>query len=118
VIFRKEIVESLGGYSESNKHWKCEDLELWFRYYSKGYLGYNIQKPLIYYREGYLDYKRRKVKESIATFKTMVDGYRLNNIPIHLYPLAVKPILSAMVPRKVILGYHNIRLKRQVHKQV
>lgn len=109
VMFRREALESLGGYATLKNTIRCEDLDLWYRFYASGFKGYNLQEPLLYYRESIIDYKRRTVKNSINMAKTMLKGYRLNKIPLGYYIITLKPIASSMLPRRLLLRYHHIK---------
>jgi glycosyltransferase involved in cell wall biosynthesis len=61
VMFRKSIILYIGNYNVKYK--KYEDCELWFRFLKNGYIGYNIQEPIIYYRAGSHLIKNRSEKE-------------------------------------------------------
>lgn len=45
VMFRREVLESVGGYSQSPRHVGCEDYQLFFRLHAEGNRGYNLQTP-------------------------------------------------------------------------
>lgn len=107
VMFRKSVLDSLGGYSVDKKHYRCEDLDLWYRFYASGFKGYNLQEALLYYRETLSDYKRRSVGSAINMARTMAEGYKNNDIPFVYYPITVKPIISALLPSRLMKNYHQ-----------
>lgn len=61
VVFRKSAVEAAGGYKET--YHLFEDYYLWIRMLMNGYIGYNIQTPLVYMRAPLDIYMRRGGKE-------------------------------------------------------
>lgn len=56
VMYRKNAVEQAGGYQD---FYLLEDYYLWIRMLQHGYLGYNLQEPLLWMRAGSDMYKRR-----------------------------------------------------------
>lgn len=56
VMYKKTSVEQSGGYQD---FYKLEDYYLWIRMLVHGFVGYNIQKPLLLMRGGNGLYKRR-----------------------------------------------------------
>ena len=56
VMYRKNAVEASGGYMD---FYLLEDYFLWIRIIKKGFIGYNIQEPLLWMRGGKDLYKRR-----------------------------------------------------------
>ena len=56
VMYKKQAVESAGGYQD---FYLLEDYFLWIRMLYKGFLGYNIQEPLLWMRGGSELCKRR-----------------------------------------------------------
>lgn len=107
IMMRKKAYIKLGGYSVSERVRRCEDLDLWFRFYKEGFQGYNLQEPLLRYRESLIDYKRRKFKYAVDAFIVTVKGFRLLEFPIFYYPFAIKPLISSILPAKVIRDYHK-----------
>lgn len=107
IMMRKEVYRALGGYVSSENTMRAEDLDLWFRFYEKGYRGYNIQEPLYRYREGIDDYRKRSLKAGIETAKVFWAGYKKIDIPIIKRAYALKPIISAIVPNWIMEHYHR-----------
>ena len=56
VMYKKSFVEKAGGYQD---FYLLEDYYLWIRMLQKGFVGYNIQEPLLWMRAGSDMYKRR-----------------------------------------------------------
>lgn len=72
VMYRKSAVEKAGGYQD---FYLLEDYYLWIRMLQKGFVGYNLQQPLLWMRAGSQLYKRRAgwkyAKSQRALFKYM-----------------------------------------------
>lgn len=107
IVMRKSVYDELGGYTVSSRTLRGQDWDLWFRFFANGYKGYNFQKPLLIYHESPDDYKKRTVKTGIMYTKTALFGYKLLGAPKYKYICALKPLLSAMIPHKVLLKYHS-----------
>lgn len=56
VMYRKSAVEAAGGYQN---FYLLEDYYLWIRMLQQGFIGYNLQEPLLWMRAGSDMYKRR-----------------------------------------------------------
>lgn len=108
IMMRKAVYDDLGGYVISKRTAKGQDMDMWFRFYAKGYKGYNIQEPILKYHESISDYKKkRNFSAAWGMTQTRLLGFKLNKIsPIYL-PFAFKPIFSVLVPRKIMYLLHN-----------
>lgn len=108
IMMRKKVYEALGGYTEAKRTIKGQDMDLWFRFYAKGYIGYNIQIPVLKYHESIGDYKsKRNFVSAWGMTKTRLIGFRLNRFPIYFYPFAFKPLLAILIPKKLMYLLHN-----------
>ncbi len=108
IMMRKEGYDALDGYYVSKRTRKGQDLDLWFRFYAKGFKGYNIQQPLLKYHESINDYKKkRNLTYSWGMTKTALHGFKINRFPFYLYPWAFKDVISALIPRWLLFKYHK-----------
>ncbi len=83
VIFRKAIVEAVGGY----KHFPLfEDWYLWARLMAAGYKLANMNEPLVYFRTSTDMYKRR------SGWKYAKDSF---NFQLQLHKLGLIPLTQA-----------------------
>ena len=62
VMFRKNPLLKVHGYSEEKKALRCEDYELFMKLAAKGYKGYNIQEILFKYQENSHAYGKKKFR--------------------------------------------------------
>lgn len=107
IMARKYVYDNLNGYTVNKYTMRCEDAELWFRFFKAGYKGYNLKEPLYMVRDDRNAYKRRTLKSYINLIKVNFEGYRLLNMPINKYIYLLKPIISAIVPRYFMKLYHR-----------
>ncbi len=108
IMMRKEAYDALGGYYVSERTQKGQDLDLWFRFYAAGFRGYNLQEPLLKYHTSVDDYKKkRKLKYAIGMMKTNFYGFKINRFPLHLYIWAIKPVISSIMPKKIMFDFHK-----------
>lgn len=110
IMMRQEAYRILGGYTESKDTMRAEDLDLWIRFYAKGYRGYNIQEPLYRYMESVGDYKKRNLVAAVYTSKVFLRGYKILKFPIYQYVFAMKPIISAILSSAFMYRYHARKL--------
>lgn len=107
IMMRKSVYDELNGYSVSKLTMRAEDLELWFRFYKNGHKGCNLSEPLYRYHESMDDYKKRSITAGWNTTKVFIDGYKKIGVPLYKYPMALKPLISALLPNKLNYLYHN-----------
>lgn len=112
MIFRKEVLLKIKGYSTEEINKRCEDYTLVMDLYSNGFKGYNFQEPLIdYYLENGTK-KYRPMKDRIAEAKVRYIGYRKNKILLKGLPYIIKPLLIGLIPQCIFrqikkLQYRN-----------
>lgn len=131
VMYKKSAVEAAGGYQD---FYLLEDYYLWIRMIQKGFLGYNIQTPILWMRAGSDMYKRRGgwkyVQSQIQLFKYMKDtgfisfGDYIMQAGIRMcaamVPNALRKIIFQNALRNrvnnaggvILLSYHKINLHK------
>lgn len=111
ILCKREVYTVLQGYRVSKEVTRCEDIDLWFRFFDAGFSGYNLQKPLYKVREDKNAFKRRSVSSGINAAKVCFKGYKLLNYPKWDYIYLLKPIISSTLPGWVMQKYHLIKAK-------
>ena len=106
IMMRKDAYDALGGYISSPETLRAEDVDLWFRFFERGFSGYVIQEPLYRYRESLQDFKKRSVKAAIGTTKVCLKGYKKLGYPLYVYPYVLKPLIGAILPNRLMHYYH------------
>ncbi|MGN0515890.1 MAG: hypothetical protein ACI4IO_02840, partial [Eubacterium sp.] len=94
-------------YTVSNRPARAQDYDMWFRFFAIGLKGYNLQEPLYMVLEDDIAIKRRTLKSRCYEVQTKLIGYKKLNYPLYKYIFAFKPILSAIVPVKIMQKYHR-----------
>lgn len=107
VMMRKSAYEKLNGYTVLQRTQRGQDWDLWFRFYSMGMKGYNLQEPLLRYHESKSDNKKRTLKTAWMYTRTALYGYRLIGTPLYNYVFAFKPLISAVLPAVLLDKYHD-----------
>lgn len=112
-MVRAEAYRAVNGYSEDPKTLRAEDYHLWFKMYAQGFRGHNLPEPLYKMRDDENAYHRRKFKYSLNEAYVRLIGYNMLRLPVWTYCYAARPILVAMLPRKV---YHYLHHRRQAER--
>ncbi len=107
IMMRKSAYNQVGGYTVSTDTMRAEDLDLWYKFRLAGLDGYNIQEPLLKYHESLNDMKKRSLKAAIGMVKINKKYYKLLNVPLRFRFLAVKPLVSAVLPNWFMIWYHS-----------
>lgn len=111
IMCKRIVYDQLGGYTTSNRTVRCEDIDLWIRFFANKFKGYNLQIPLYKVRESKNDFKRRTLKTSISATKTLIYGVKKLKLPFRYYILASKPTISGLIPKPILFKYHEMRLR-------
>ena len=106
IVMRREAYDAVGGYTVSKRTERGQDYDMWFRFFDLGFKGYNMQESLYLVLEDDTAIKRRTLRTRYYEVQTKLKGYRLLNYPPYKYIHAFKPILTALVPVKLIQHYH------------
>ena len=102
-----ESYRALGGYSLAPYVIRCEDIDLWMRFYHAGYHGANLEEYLYYVREDIHTERRRKVRDGFRVAKMLRINYRRFHYPMWQRILACKPIISCLTPRWIKHKLHR-----------
>lgn len=113
-MVRKKAFLDVGGYTEKDRYLRCEDINLWYKLYAKGYKGYNIQEPLYLMRDDQNAYKRRTAKNRINIILTEWDGMRSLECDLWEYRFwvkkAIKNLVLILMPEWLYKILHKKRL--------
>lgn len=108
IMMRKEAYDAVDGYFVSKRTARAQDYDMWFRFFAHGLKGYNLQEPLYKVLEDDNAIKRRTFKSRCYEVQTKLKGYRMLNYPLYKYAFAFKPLISAIVPVRLMQKYHQI----------
>lgn len=107
ILMRKKAYDALDGYSVSERTRRMEDIEMWYRFYSLGMKGHNINEVLYCVRFDKNALKKRKLKYSIDASHIVFNGVKMLNLPKKYYLYALKPIVSWATPEKLKTIYRT-----------
>ena len=99
VVFRREVFEKYGNYSQSRQTLRCEDYELFMRLYISGSYGYNLQEELFCYREDRDSFRKRKLRFRIDETRLRARWFGrlgLGGIKGRLY--RYRPLAGGVIP--------------------
>lgn len=102
-MFRKECLLAVYGYRVKRETQRTEDYDLFMRLYSKGFYGYNIQKPLLrYFVNPSAMINKRKYRYRIDEAIVRLNGFH----ELGLMPLGIiyvfRPLIIGLIPKKLI----------------
>ena len=111
VVIKSDVMRELNGYSEEVNKKQVEDYDLWFRFFENGYKGFCLEDVLYRVREDREAYKRKSIKRRINEISVMLEGCdRLNLSPTN-YIMIIKPVIAAIISRKILMKYHRYKYK-------
>ncbi|HBL41733.1 MAG TPA: glycosyl transferase [Ruminococcaceae bacterium] len=106
ILMHTEVYRALGGYSDDLKLARIEDVDLFWRLYLAGYKAANILEPLYIVREDAFTYKRRKAKFNLRLSSYLLNRCKQAKLSKKYYIICLKPILSAVIPKRLMILYH------------
>ena len=112
IMMRKAVYDDLGGYIVSTRTRRGQDMDLWFRFFAKGYKGYNLQEPVLKYHDDLSDYgKKSSLKMAWGTTQTLFLGFKTNHFRLREYIWACVPLVTACLPRIIVFWIHKKKVK-------
>lgn len=112
VIIRKTVMDEVEGYTVAKHLLRVEDYHLWFKIYSKGYIGYNIQKPLYKMRDDRNAVKRRTFQNRINETRLKFWGFNLIGVSKKYYFYILKPFILGLIPKSLYNILHRNKVKK------
>lgn len=112
LLFRREVLDVVGGYCEKTGCAGCEDYDLLLRLYEKGYAGANIQEPLFRYTLPPKGTCNRTMGMRVNEVRTRFARFQSLGLLPQYFPYVVKPIIVGLIPQPLL---ERIRARRQVH---
>jgi len=110
LVFREDILESVGGYSTGKHSVLCEDYDLLLRLYAKGMTGANIQEVLFDYSVSSSAKGKRKCNHRWNEAVTRYMRFKELGVLHKAWPYVVKPLAVGILPES-LLSY----LKKRSH---
>lgn len=114
IMFRREALLKVNGYSMSKKVTRSEDYDLIMRLYANNFKGANINKVLYYIRQDKDTFKRRKYRYRINEAIVKYEGFRaLGLMPAGII-FAIKPLIIGIIPIKLLNIIKDKYFKRKM----
>lgn len=108
IMMRKTAYDRLLGYTDLPRTRRGQDMDLWYRFFAAGMKGYNLQIAVLKYHDGVSDVKKKKsLKLAWHHTLTKLIGFKMNNFPVYLYPYAFIPLVSCILPNRLVYFIHN-----------
>lgn len=114
-MIRRDAFLDVEGYTEDKKLLRVEDYHLWYKFYSKGYRGYNIQEPLYKMRDDRNALHRRTVSARMNGIYATFVGFKMVKLPIWMYTYAVKNAVVEMVKIIIPDWLYDYLHKKRLH---
>lgn len=111
MIFRRDCLETVGGYSDAENRRGCEDYDLLLRLYKSGFLGANIEEILLDYALPPRGVKKRTMAIRANETRTRYARFKELGLLPRALPYVVKPIAVGMIPEILLdkIKKRNIR---------
>lgn len=110
-MIRREAYLHVGGYTEDNRMLRFEDVNLWYKLYAHGYLGYNLDTPLYKMRDDRAAVSRRGLRSRMNGVYVTYVGFKLFHFPWYLYSYVVldflKHFIKGVIPKRLYLKFHK-----------
>lgn len=115
-MIRKEAYMAVGGYTVDKRLLRFEDCNLWYKLYSKGYRGYNLQESLYKMRDDRAAYHRRTPSSRMRGVYVQYTGFHMVHMPLKYYPYLIveflKSLLIVIIPERLYTALHKKKQQR------
>lgn len=102
LLFRREPLLAVNGYSESPHVILCEDYDLLLRLYAKGYRGANLQQFLLTYTIPDTAKGSRRMRHRWNEVVTRYNRFRELHVLSEAWPYVVKPLAVGLLPEDML----------------
>lgn len=113
VMVRREAYMMVNGYTVDRRLLRYEDCNLWYKMYSKGYIGYNLKSPLYKMRDDRNAFKRRTFESRLRAVYVQWTGFNMYYMDIKYYPYLVvefaKSVVVGLLPERMYMSLHRKR---------
>lgn len=110
-MIRREAYLDVKGYTEDDRMLRFEDVNLWYKLYAKGYIGYNLQEPLYKMRDDLAATRRRSLRSRMNGVYVTYVGFQLFDYPWYMYIYVVedflKHLIKGLMPEFLYMKFHK-----------
>lgn len=115
-MIRRSAFLDVKGYTEDKRLLRVEDYHLWYKFYAKGYRGYNIQEALYKMRDDRNALHRRTPQARLNGIYATFVGFKMVHIPKWMYIYAVRnaivEMIKIIIPETLYDVIHKKRLRK------
>lgn len=111
LLFRRESLEAVGGYSTLACCERCEDYDLLLRLYEHGFCGANMQEVLFAYSLPHNGISTRNFKDRVNESKMRFVRFRKLNLLPGAFFYAIKPMAVGIIPAHLLKHLKELRQK-------
>ena len=113
LLFRKEALETVGGYCAEKRCDGCEDYDLLLRLYAAGMAGANLQKAYFQYSIPLPGQSKRTLSMRIRESRVRWARFQQLGMLPGALPYVIKPVLVGLLPNRLLAV-----LKRRVYGHI
>lgn len=113
LMFRKEALDTVGGYSEHKSQVLCEDYDLLLRLYTNGFRGMNLQENLLIYSLPSTAKGQRRMRHRWNESVTRYARFRKLGVLPAAWPYVLKPLAVGLLPNSLLQKLKDLREKRR-----
>ncbi len=115
-MIRRSALLDVEGYTVNPRMLRFEDVNLWYKLYAKGYIGYNLNEPLYKMRDDKNAFKRRNLKSRMNGVYVTYKGFQAFKFPWYMYTYVfvdfLKHVIKGILPEKIYTNIHKRKLNR------
>lgn len=115
LLFRREALERVGGYSELPRCILCEDYDLLLRLYEAGSRGANLQEKLICYTLPLNPKGSRRLHHRWNEVRTRLVRFRALGLLPGAFPYVIKPLVVGLIPSGLLRRLKSRRYHEEAH---
>ncbi|MGN1168014.1 MAG: glycosyltransferase family 2 protein [Lachnospiraceae bacterium] len=117
IMTYKRVYDALQGYSLDPNVERCEDLDLWSRFFVAGFQGYNLPDELYVILEDENAVYRRDLRNRINTAKTLSAAFkRMDLHGVACFKKAYFQILTYFIPMGIYKKLHVWKMTQRTRK--
>lgn len=108
-MMRRADLINVGKYNEKLR--KAEDYDLWIRFMNRGYKIVTMPRMLYAIHWDVNDYKRKGLRHRWSELAVCYRAWQMPDIPFYYFFYLLKPLITGILPSKVLHRYHVHRFK-------
>lgn len=115
-MIRRAAYLAVDGYTEDRRMLRFEDVNLWYKLYAKGYIGYNLDEPLYKMRDDHAAAARRSLRSRMNGVYVTYVGFKLFRFPWYMYGYValdfLKHFIKGIMPEWLYLRFHKKSVRK------